>query len=72
MNCPYCGASMKSGRIETNAVLHIMRHPANIIFESDDYRDKKKVSTPFSRREGWYCDACKKIIGIFDADLYNN
>lgn len=66
MNCPYCGSAMKSGRIDTNAVLHIMHHPADIIFEPDDYHDKRKKSPVWAKREGWYCSSCKKIIGIFD------
>lgn len=66
MNCPYCNAPMKSGRIDTNAVLHIIRHPADIIFEPDDYTERRKVSRAFARREGWYCGNCKKIVGIFD------
>lgn len=69
MNCPYCGAPMKSGRIDTNAVLHIIHYPADIIFEPDDCMDKRKVSRAFEKREGWYCDSCRKIIGIFDAGL---
>lgn len=67
MICPYCGNKMKSGRIHTKAVLHLSAHPTNIIFEPDDFYDKKKVSSPMAKWEGWYCEECKKIVGIFDA-----
>jgi hypothetical protein len=30
MNCPFCGTMMESGRVDTNAVFHIVRHPADI------------------------------------------
>lgn len=66
MNCPFCGTIMESGRIDTNAVFHIVRHSADIIFEPDNCFDKRKVSSAFSKREGWYCESCKKIVGIFD------
>lgn len=69
MNCPYCKTEMKSGRINTKAVMSIIHHPANIIFEPDDYHDKQRVSMASARREGWYCESCKKIIGIFDVGL---
>lgn len=69
MNCPYCGNAMRSGRIDTNAVLHIIRHPADIIFEPDDYREKRKISLAAAKREGWYCDSCRKIVGIFDVSF---
>lgn len=69
MNCPYCGSSMKHGQIRTNAVLHILHHPADIVFEPDDYLEKRKVSLALARREGWYCESCRKIVGIFDVSL---
>ena len=69
MNCPYCDGPMEHGRIETNAVLHVLRYPATVFFESDDFYEKRKVSSIFARREGWYCPSCKKIIGIFDVSL---
>lgn len=68
MNCPYCGNKMKSGRIDTKAVLYLTRHPASVIFEPHDYPNKKKTSSPLAKWEGWYCDECKKIVGIFDAN----
>lgn len=66
MNCPYCGGSMIPGRIETNAVLHLIRWPASIIFEPDEYYKKKKTASPLDKREGWYCEHCRKIVGVFD------
>ncbi len=69
MKCPYCGAEMESGRIEINAVLHIIHHPADIIFEPDEPFDKKKVSLAVAKRDGWYCKVCNKIFGIFDVSL---
>lgn len=68
MNCPNCGGNMKHGRINTKAVLHLTPYPASIIFEPDDYFDKKKVSSPMAKWEGWYCAKCKKIVGIFDTE----
>ena len=66
MNCPCCGGEMIPGRIETNAVLHLVHCPADIIFEPDAYYEKKKKSSPLDKREGWYCEHCRKIIGIFE------
>ena len=68
MNCPFCGASMEPGRLETNAVLHFGLHwPASLHFLPDDAFAKRRVSTQLARREGWYCAACGRIVGIFDA-----
>ncbi len=60
---------MKGGRIDTNALFHIIRHPADIIFEPDELSGKRKVSSAFAKHEGWYCEVCNKIIGIFDVSL---
>ena len=66
MKCPYCGEEMEQGQITTNAVFHFtMRHPANIIFEPDINPTDRKLSSPLSRWEGWYCKSCQNIVGIF-------
>lgn len=41
--------------------------PASLHFLPDDAFAKRRVSTPLARREGWYCAACGRIVGIFDA-----
>lgn len=69
MKCPCCGQEMERGRIETNALLHVIRYPASIIFEPDSVFQKKKSSSPFAQREGWYCGSCNKIVGIFDVGV---
>lgn len=68
MDCPFCGKPMEPGRIETNAVLHFAsRWPATVYFVPDAPFGKRRAASPLARREGWYCEACGRIVGIFDA-----
>ena len=56
---------MERGRISTNAILHLLRWPAFVTFEPDDFWVGKKTASPLAPREGWYCPACEAIVGIF-------
>ena len=67
MNCPFCGASMEPGRLETNAVLHFGLHwPASLHFLPDDAFAKRRVSTPLPRGEGGSCPAGGRMVGFFE------
>lgn len=70
MFCPYCGKEMQKGEIQTgNWGGRILNHEERVLWipepECKKFVPKTSVSLKVNG-EGYYCEACGKVVGIFE------
>ncbi len=70
MNCPYCGKEMQKGEIQTGQWGgRILNHGEQVLWIPEAECKKIVPKTSVSLKvngEGYYCEACKKAVGIFE------
>lgn len=71
MKCPYCGKEMQKGEVQSGDLFDNLfnNRGGSVLFVSEDeckkLVPKKSVSLKVNG-EGYYCEACGKVVGIFD------
>lgn len=69
MKCPECGNEMKKGVIQVKDAGSITQSLTMVSWYPEDDTGKivkrDRVSLPL-RAEGYYCDECMKVYGIFE------
>lgn len=70
MNCPYCGKEMQKGEVQSGSwggkVLNAGEQ-ALWIPEAECKKIVPKVSVSLKvNGEGYYCEKCAKVVGIFE------
>ena len=69
MKCPECGKECCKGFIEAIEFASITQLSVSVIWYPEEEKGKwtKNNKVQLSRKgEGYYCDKCKKVTGIFD------
>lgn len=67
MKCPYCNKEMKNGEVKVvdtmfNMFSNIVWYPEE---ELKNIVKKNYVNLKF-KGQGYYCEECMKVVGIFD------
>ncbi|MBQ6035252.1 MAG: hypothetical protein IJL33_07120 [Ruminococcus sp.] len=69
MKCPECGKECRKGFIEAKEIGSITQFFTSVIWYPEDEKDKwiRNNTVHLSLHgEGYYCDECMKVIGVFD------
>lgn len=65
MECPTCGVPMKEGHMVVKSAFSFFR--AGTLKFVPKEEGKRKTADQMRNSEGYYCEACNKIVAVFSA-----
>ncbi len=74
MKCPYCEKEMEKGEVQIGDIIEARLKtggPVRWISEKECKKLLPKRTVPLTgKAEGYYCNQCQKVIGIFDENEF--